>query len=342
MSCCTLLLLTALSGPASAASALFLGNSYTHVNGLDQLVLALLQEGQPAWADGDASRLTDGGLTFVDHVTRIGTEGSPWRAALGPDGPSYDWVILQEQSQIPGFPASTADFAASLEAAEALDEIAAAHGAATVFYLTWGRESGDPTNPDIYPDFVTMEARLEAGYAAYRDATSAAERPTWIAPVGPAFAAVYRDSVLSGDDPDGGDSRFAQLYSEDGSHPSALGSYLAAAVFYATLTGASPEGLSPSAGVSAEDAAWAQIVARTVVFDEALGYTYPWSEAADSGAPDTGAADSGAADSGAPDSGAADPADTGGRGSSEKSSSGGCLGRAGLVALLGGLVRRRR
>ena len=336
-----LLLCLGLSGPASAASALFLGNSYTHVNELDQLVLALLQEGQPSWADGTATRLTDGGLTFADHVERIGTAGTAWSEALGEGGPSFDWVILQEQSQIPGFPSSNAEYVASLEAAVALDEIAEAHGAATVFFLTWGREHGDDTNPDIYPDFPTMEARLEAGYAAYRDAASTSERPTWIAPVGPAFAWVYEDAILSGDDPTGADSRFGQLFSEDGSHPSPLGSYLAACVFYATLTGDSPEGLSPSAALSAEDAGWAQLIAATVVFDEDLGYTYPWTGAGsvDTGSVDTGSVDKGSVDTGTPDTGTPD---TGAPSDPEKSSSGGCFGRASALMLLAGLGRRRR
>lgn len=33
-----------------------------------------------------------------------------------------------------------------------------------------------------------------------------------------------------------------ELYHQDGSHPSAAGTYLAACVFYATLTGMNPEG----------------------------------------------------------------------------------------------------
>lgn len=340
----SLALLFTLPGTARASSALFLGNSYTHVNELDVLVEALLEEGQPEWAGATVERLTDGGLTFADHVSRIGTAGSPWEAALGEAGPAWDWVILQEQSQIPGFPEDDPYYVASLEAAGSLNATAAAHGAQTVFYLTWGRESGDSGNPELYPDFLTMEARLEEGYARYRDATSTSERPTWVAPVGPAFAWVYEDMILSGDDPGSSTSRFAQLYSDDGSHPSALGSYLAACVFYATLTGASPEGLSALGGLSDEDAAWAQYVAAAVVFDESLGFTYPWS-GGDTGSEDTGSVDTGPVDTGSVDS---DPADTGPTDTGEiainpeKTETRGCFGRAGLLVMLAGLGRRRR
>jgi hypothetical protein len=53
------------------------------------------------------------------------------------------------------------------------------------------------------------------------------------------------------------------LFAGDGSHPAEHGSYLAACVFYAALTGNSPEGLSfwPAA-VSAADAAALQKVAK--------------------------------------------------------------------------------
>ena len=63
------------------------------------------------------------------------------------------------------------------------------------------------------------------------------------APVGEAFREVHEACAGSHLEPEG-DPRtlFSRLYAPDGHHPSRLGSYLAACVFYATLTGESPEG----------------------------------------------------------------------------------------------------
>lgn len=338
------LLLTLLL-PARADSALFLGNSFTFVNALDQTTLALLAEGRGDWADGTAERLAEAGLTFEDHVENVATAGSAWAAALGAEGPTWTWVILQEQSQIPGFPASEAMFQASVVAAGLLDGDAAARGAETVFLMTWGYREGDATNPEIFADYPAMQAALATGYEAYRDATSAEGRPTWLAPAGLAWARAYDEAVAAGADPLATDSRFFQLYQDDGHHPSPLGTYLTACVIYATLTGASPEGLSPSAALDAEDALWAQQTAAATVFDESLGYTYPWTgedtgtdtggeTGEDSGATSEDTADTGDADTGAPKSAL--------KGDCACSGGAPAGGLGGLLAMGGALLVRRR
>lgn len=298
-----MLLLLALN--AHADSALLLGNSFTFANNLDAALLALLQEGQPSWSDGAAARLAEAGYTFANHLEQVETPGSDWDAALGEAGPTWGWVILQEQSQIPGFPATESYVVESRAAAVSLDGYAAARGAQTVFLMTWAYQTGDETNPDLYPDYLTMQAALAEGYGAYRDATSTTGRPTWVAPVGLVWQAAYQGVVAAGEDPADPTGRFGALYAEDGRHPSPLGTCLAANALYATLTGASPVGLSPCAGVDAADAAWVQGLADAVIFDESLGYSYPWQAEADTG--DT-AADSGEADSPAGDDSSA-PAD---------------------------------
>ena len=55
-------------------------------------------------------------------------------------------------------------------------------------------------------------------------------------PVGTVWASVKRDA----------------LWSKDGSHPSKVGTYLAACVFYAALFGESPEGAEFVSGLDAE------------------------------------------------------------------------------------------
>jgi hypothetical protein len=299
-------------GPAAAADLALLGNSYSFFNDLDVQVRALLAEADPAaWAEGDTVRLADGGLRFVDHRQRIGQSGSAWATAFAP-GATWDWVILQEQSQIPGFPEGQADIEASVVAAGELDDVAEAAGAQSVFLLTWGRRAGDADNEWLYPDFETMQGLLSAGYARYRDTTSTTDRPTWIAPAGPAFARVHADERAAGVDPLASTSRFSRLYTGDGSHPSPLGTYLAACVLVGTLTGQATVGLSPVGGVSAEDAAWLQAAADATVADATLGYTYPWQGGAgdggSGGASDGAAGDGGGSDGAAGDDGGSDGA----------------------------------
>jgi hypothetical protein len=57
-----------------------------------------------------------------------------------------------------------------------------------------------------------------------------------------------------------------ELWQADGSHPTELGTYLAACVFYAVIFHESPDGLTYRAGLSREDARIIQIlVSKTVV-----------------------------------------------------------------------------
>jgi hypothetical protein len=88
-------------------------------------------------------------------------------------------------------------------------------GAQTVLYMTWARQH-----------FPEMQAGLARVYTVLAQKIGAR-----VAPVGLAWEAV----LLA--DPS------TALYDEDKSHPTPLGSYLAACVFYATFFGESPVGL---------------------------------------------------------------------------------------------------
>jgi hypothetical protein len=63
-----------------------------------------------------------------------------------------------------------------------------------------------------------------------------------------------------------------QLFQPDGNHPTVAGTYLTAAVFYATIFGESPVGLHDHDGLSAADAATLQSTAGNVV----LNYAPTW------------------------------------------------------------------
>ena len=316
--CCLALL--ALPGRASAQDRLlFAGNSYTfYSGGLEAMVDSLLEEATGATVD--AQSVTAGGYRLIQHLADAdGTNGDrPLRQALV-TGPDTDWnlVVLQEQSQIPGFPRGQIDWIDSRDSAVGLNSLIEPTGAHTMFFVTWGRRDGDSRNLGRFPDFRTMQGLLTDGYLAYREATSTEARPTFAAPVGPAFELVYDDVLEAGDVPEDSGSSFHRLYAGDGSHPSTEGSYLAACVFFAAYSGVSPVDLEwAPGGVDADRRDYLQAIAAEVVFDTTADWPYPWmgdgGGDADVGGEDVGPGDVGPGDVGPGDVGSDDTgSDTG-------------------------------
>ena len=110
-------------------------------------------------------------------------------------------------------------------------------GARPVFFMTWA-----------YTGKPEMTAELDAAYTSIGQNLDAE-----VVPVGLAFAAVTSER------PD------IELRIADARHPTLAGTYLAACSFYSALINKSPEGLTYSAGLKPEDAAYLQNVAwRTV------------------------------------------------------------------------------
>jgi hypothetical protein len=118
---------------------------------------------------------------------------------------------------------------------------------------------------------------------AYRDGALTEARPTFIAPVGPAYAQIHAGALAGGGDPVDTGSAFYRLYASDGSHPSPPGTLLSAYVVATSLTGVSPQGLPAPEGMDADDVALLQAAAVETVFDDGLGYTYPSRRAAPGG-----------------------------------------------------------
>lgn len=197
--------------PRDTVDVLLVGNSYIYFNNLPELIEGVSQ----ALADGPVVRVvahTHGGETLRGHLD----DGHV--ADLLTDA-RWEWVILQEQSTLgtgyvdadAGTLGSPDDFHA---AARELVALAREAGAQPGFYMTWAKEA--------FPDQAPAIA------AAYRDIAVEASAP--VAPVGDAWAEALEQI------PD------VDLYLDDGSHPNATGSYLAALVIYATVTGRSPLG----------------------------------------------------------------------------------------------------
>lgn len=114
----------------------------------------------------------------------------------------WDFVVLQEQSTAP-----IDDRAGMYEYARQFDAEIRKTGATTIFFVTWA-----------YRDRPQMQAELNR---AYIDLSN--ELHARIAPVGPAWQiALERAPALV-------------LHAQDGSHPTATGTYLAACVFYQVI-----------------------------------------------------------------------------------------------------------
>lgn len=132
-----------------------------------------------------------------------------------------------------------------------------------------GDVSMDAGDDETAPDLGEEDAGGEdAGEDAAVDpgesdmpASPAADRILFI---GNSYGEAYR-TIFEGDN----EEAFRSLYAGDGSHPAIRGSYLAACVMFATMTGTSPVGLAsgPSALDAAERLAL-QEIAVAVVFDE--------------------------------------------------------------------------
>ena len=250
-------------GSASPGRVLFVGNSYTAFNGPDSLEVSVqrLMEEHSGASEVVVAKHTVGGATLPMHLE---SARSGDLKALLEEG--WDIVVLQDQSQVPGFPQSNADWQASREAAVGLAELAASAGAETRLFLTWGRETGDPQNADRYPDYSTMQDRLTEGYTAYAEAIRSAGLSVEIVEVGEVWRSIHDGIVESGGVPAEGDTLFTRLYLNDGSHPSPHGTYLAASTFFVALTGATPVGLNwAHEGISVEDKAAIQEAAAALL-----------------------------------------------------------------------------
>ena len=191
---------------------LFIGNSYTYVNDLPNLVK------QIALSFGDSliyDSSTPGGATFNTHANNTQT-----LAKINQQ--QWDYVVLQAQSQEPSFSASQVANDTYPYAKILVDSIHA-NSICTepLFFMTWGRKYGDQQNCQNYPPICTyqgMQQRLRESYLEMAFTNSAI-----CAPIGMAWKkSIDIDSTLN-------------LYTADNSHPSIYGSYLAACTFYATI-----------------------------------------------------------------------------------------------------------
>jgi len=228
-------------------SALFIGNSYTYYN-----------DGVGYWVQKIANSLGDefeyqmvapGGYQFNQHCVYTPTLDA---IALG----SWDYVVLQEQSQMPSFPPEQVETEVFPYATILCDSIRAANPCTIpLFFMTWGRENGDQTNCPYYEPLCTyegMQLRLRDSYVQM-----AVDNEAEVAPAGMVWKTV-RDSLQD---------TLAIYAGDSGGHPSLLGTYLAACTFYASMFHKSPVGALVPEGLEADDVLAVQEYASMIVFD---------------------------------------------------------------------------
>jgi hypothetical protein len=226
-----LLFILIISGSFSGSSAsaqvkrdtlkvLFVGNSYTYVQNLPQVVSII--------SDSTKTKLitrksTIGGAYLSEHW--FGKRGLKTKEIITKG--KFDIVILQENSMAPiQQPDSTIKYA------NLLCQFIKASGAKPCFYMTWAREKV----PQYQGEISNVYSRIAKDNGAI------------LVPVGKAWelAMKLRPTI--------------NLYDPDGSHPSGLGAILSAYVFVGALTGEVPASIPGWYGIKDIDGESVQLM----------------------------------------------------------------------------------
>lgn len=226
----------------------FVGNSYTDVNNLPDLVQKV------AASTNDILQYqatTPGGASLQNHMNNQTVLDNI-------DNTAWDYVVLQDQSQRPAFGDSyTLPYGLFLS-----DRIKKAHACTKVlFYMTWGYKNGDAVNCNNGLKFMcTYEGMDDALYNAYLKL--AKQNDDMVSPVGRVWRTI-RQRYPS-----------MELYSSDNSHPSYLGSLAAAYTFYTMIYKKDPTLASFIGSESSADVAKVKSIVKEIVFDKMSNWIY--------------------------------------------------------------------
>jgi hypothetical protein len=246
----TLLLLAVISIKNIAAqdtlSVLFIGNSYTSANNLPQLVQNLSTS---AGKTLNIESNMPGGFPLSSHLNDATTFS---KISQG----NWDYVILQEQSQIPTidyyryndmYPAMT-DLKSVIEQYNPCAKI--------ITYMTWGRRFGgqqcDPSGTYCSPVFANFNHMQDSLTSAYLEISE--QLNIQCAPVGVTWQNILNDTTLV-------------LHSGDNSHPNIDGSYVAALTIFSSIWKQGTSGLTYTAGLSNQLAQYYQSKSDNTIFN---------------------------------------------------------------------------
>lgn len=209
---------------------LFIGNSLTSANNLPKMVVDIARSKKHNMV---YDWYTPGGSKLSDHAK------SP-EVLAKIKSQKWDFVVLQEQSQLPGwsFKQKSKEM---FPYVKALVKAIKTENPKTdiVFYMTMAAKGGDMRNGNISRSLLTYDGTQKRVNKCYLDL--AKDNYALVAPVG----IVWRKAIK--------DAPGRDLYS-DNSHPNQTGTYLVACVFYSTffqspVAGAAiPEQINEKAG----------------------------------------------------------------------------------------------
>lgn len=190
---------------AEEKRVLIIGNSYTFYNDLPAVLQALSSKTKcPLIVES----YTAGAMSlrgFLDDPQHA-------KARQLVESGNYDWVILQDQSQTPAYkPEETMDSVRRWSA------IANKSGTKVLLFLTWAHASND--GGKLAP-LVVMQEQTSTTYCK-----AAVANKVKVAPVGEAWARWYKKNPGKA------------LHTDDMSHPNPSGTYLAACVIHASISG---------------------------------------------------------------------------------------------------------
>ena len=228
---------------------LFLGNSYTYVNDLPKIIEDIATNENKVFTHAS---VTPGGCTLFQHVE---SQTSLSKIRQG----NWDFVVLQEQSQLPVIDYYRHNTLKPSYKALYDSIMLYNPNAKVVGYMTWGRRYGGQQCVNFgeglycsadFVDFNHMQDTLTAAYCENAYATN-----SYVAPVGEAWkAALATDPSLV-------------LHSNDNSHPSYDGSYLAACVFYSVFWNKTPIGIYHDKQIDEAKAELLQSIVNDVFFN---------------------------------------------------------------------------
>lgn len=226
-------------------SVLFIGNSYTYYNSLWTIFRGLASK---AGYKVTASSITSGGYTLEKFADPSDEHGKKVAEALdAKNAGKYDFVVLQEQSKRPALDGGRDRF---YNATRELCEKIRAIGAEPILYSTWARKEGSSDLESEGWSVEDMKWRLDAAYSAIGK-----ELGVKVAHVGLAFSEVIASSPET------------ELYDPDKTHPSAIGSYVAAATIIATMLELDPREIAYRVNVSDEVKTILDTAAYNVTFN---------------------------------------------------------------------------
>lgn len=197
---------------------LFIGNSYTYFNESWNIFKEIAnKEGIKV----NVNEVTSGGYTLEKMSDSLDPYGKKVYEYLSKN--KYDVVILQEQSVRP-----IIDKEKFFEAVRKLYKLIIKNGATPLLYETWGRKE---ESPDLQKFNLTNESMTKGLIDSYNEI--AKELNINVSHVGTIFHKIYseyKDTI--------------NIYHEDGSHPSELGSYVVTLTHFTKIFNLSPIGIN--------------------------------------------------------------------------------------------------